>query len=237
MLSHVNGWTASIGTLQRGGARVVYRPVGLYNSRVNVSTDNRAEITRERILETAADEMYRSGYQAASIGQMLKQLGISKGCFYHHFQTKAELGYAVIDELYGPGQKAFWDDALAGDDPLSALIELLRCMAGDLKGEKLVCGCPINNLAQEMSPLDEGFRTRLERIYRRWHQRLTEAFLRAQRDGRMADDVDVAEVASFVMATTQGATGMAKNAQDNQVFTQSVRGLVRYLEGLQIKVA
>lgn len=204
---------------------------------MNPPSDNRGEITRERILETAADEMYRAGYQAASIGSMIKRLGISKGCFYHHFPTKSELGYAVIDELYAPAQQAFWEETLGASDPLRSLIDLLRCMAGDLKGERLTCGCPINNLAQEMSPLDEGFRTRLERIYQRWQQRMTEALLRAQKEGLMAETVDAAEVASFVIATMQGATGMAKNAQDSKVFSQSVRGLIGYLEGLQKKAA
>ena len=197
------------------------------------ATETRAEITRERILEAAAEEMHRDGYQAASVGHIIKKLGISKGCFYHHFPTKSDLGYAVIDELYAPGQKAFWDNALSADDPLAAVIERLRCMAAELQGEKLTCGCPVNNLAQEMSPLDEGFRTRLEAIYRRWRQRMTEGLLRAQREGAMTADADAEEVASFVMATIQGATGMAKNAQDNQVFAKSVGGLIRYLESLR----
>ena len=200
---------------------------------MSTATDTRAEITRERILEAAAEAMHRDGYQAASVGHIIKKLGISKGCFYHHFPTKSDLGYAVIDELYAPSQKAFWDNALSADDPLAAMIGLLRCMAAELQGEKLTCGCPVNNLAQEMSPLDEGFRTRLEAIYRRWRQRMTEALLRAQREGSMTADADAEEVASFVMATIQGATGMAKNAQDNQVFAQSVGGLIHYLQSLR----
>ncbi len=200
---------------------------------MNTAAETRADRTRDRILEAAADEMHRAGYQAASIGRIISRLRISKGCFYHHFPTKSDLGYAVLDELYAPGQKAFWNEALSGDNPLAALIDLLRCMAGELQGDRLRCGCPVNNLAQEMSPLDEGFRTRLESIYRHWRQRMTEGLLRAQRDGLMSADVDAGEVACFAIATIQGATGLAKNAQDNQVFSQSVQGLVRYLESLQ----
>jgi len=92
-------------------------------------------------------------------------------------------------------------------------------------------------VAQEMSPLDEGFRNRVEKVYSRWERRMTEAFLRAQRDGHMRKDVDASEAAAFVIATTQGAIGLAKNAQATEVFSKSVRGLTRYLEGLAAEAA
>ncbi|MEO0971905.1 MAG: TetR/AcrR family transcriptional regulator, partial [Pseudomonadota bacterium] len=56
-----------------------------------------AEQTRDRILTSAAEEIYRVGFQAASTANILKQLGISKGALYHHFASKQALGYAVLD--------------------------------------------------------------------------------------------------------------------------------------------
>ena len=39
-----------------------------------------------------------------------------------------------------------------------------------LEGSPLNLGCPLNNLAQEMSPLDEGFRTRTQQVFELWMQ-------------------------------------------------------------------
>jgi AcrR family transcriptional regulator len=196
-----------------------------------------AEITREKILEASAEEIYRAGFRAASLNEILKKLGISKGALYHHFPDKNALGYAVVDELYAHRMEQAWAAALNSDDPLRGIAaHLRRCCKIDDE-DTLKCGCPINNLAQEMSPIDEGFRERIERIYDRWHKQMMRAFIQAQRDGIMRRDVDPGEVAYFVIATTQGAIGLAKNAQNGRRFEDAINGLIRYLEGLRADTA
>lgn len=194
--------------------------------------EKQAEVTREKILDAAAEEIYRVGFQAASIGEILKKLGISKGALYHHFPSKQDLGYAVLEEVFCVGSLAAWDAALDHDDPIAGLREMFLGMEDTLAGQRLQCGCPINNLAQEMSPVDEGFRARIERIYARWHRRIRDALAGAQQRGVMRDDVDPSEVAYFIIASMQGATGLAKNAQDCSIFRASIHGLLHYLDDL-----
>lgn len=196
-----------------------------------------AEVTREKILQAAAEEIYRVGFQAASIGDILKKLGISKGALYHHFASKQELGYAVLDDVLCGKAGAAWDAALNHEDPIVGLCDMLECMAGQLEGQRLHCGCPINNLAQEMSPVDEGFRARLEKIYASWHRRIQNALAGAQQRGLMRADVDASEAAYFIIAAMQGAMGLAKNAQDCAIFRASVKGLALYLNSLKQVVA
>lgn len=192
-----------------------------------------ADITREKILETAAAEIYRVGYQAASLGDILKTLGMSKGGLYHHFPNKQALGYAVVDELIARQVSDIWDNALEQEHPLDGVIQLLQCMTDHFDETHMQCGCPINNLAQEMSPIDEGFRQRVVAIYARWQRRLTEALLRAQNQGDIKSDVNPKQVAAFIIATTQGSMGIAKNAQCKEVYRECIAGLVQYLEGLK----
>lgn len=192
-----------------------------------------ADLTREKILEAAAEEIYRVGFQSASIADILKRLGISKGALYHHFPSKQALGYAVLEEVFGTGSLAAWDAALDHADPLAGLREMFLGMEHKLEGQRLQCGCPINNLAQEMSPVDEGFRARIEHIYERWHRRIRDALAGAQQRGLMRTDVDPGEVAYFIIASMQGATGLAKNAQNCAIFRASIHGLLHYLEDLR----
>ena len=193
-----------------------------------------AELTREKIMETAAEEIYRVGFQATSIGEILRKLGVSKGCFYHHFQTKQQLGYAVLEEMYFKIQAEIWNPILNGNDPLNGIIKLYRDTNKELETERIKHGCPINNLAQEMSPIDEGFRKRVEKIYQTWHKQLTLALKRAQKENTMRSDIDPNEVAALIIAVTQGAVGIAKNAQQPKTFKEYTRGLIHYLEQLRI---
>ena len=104
-------------------------------------------------------------------------------------------------------------------------------------GQRLCCGCPINNLSQEMSSVDEGFRERIEKIYERWHRRIHDALAGAQRRGLMRGDVDPSDVAYFIIASMQGATGLAKSAQNCAIYRASIHGLLHYLDDLRTVTA
>ena len=53
---------------------------------------DKSQVTREKIILAAFNEMYQSGFQAASLIRILKDSGITKGALYHHFENKIELG-------------------------------------------------------------------------------------------------------------------------------------------------
>ena len=197
----------------------------------------KAEITREKILEAAADEIHRVGFRAASLSEILSKLGISKGALYHHFPDKLALGYAVLDECFGKRLQDEWAHALKTTDPLVGITDLLTVKVNKTCQDSLCCGCPINNLATEMSPVDEGFRERIEEVYKKWHKQIARAILDGQTNGVVRNDIEPSEVAYFVIASIQGAVGLAKNAQDYGMFRNAVRGLFSYLEGLRVKAA
>lgn len=190
--------------------------------------------TRRAILDAAFRQIYRHGYQGTRLDDVLAATGLTKGALYHHFPNKQALGYAVVDEVIRDTVQAVWLRPLAeADDPLDQIIRSIRGMASVLGGDIVTFGCPLNNLAQEMSPLNEGFRARLDRIYQEWHQGIRDALRRAQRTGRIRGDVDCANTATFVLAAVAGCIGVAKNAQSLEQLQICGAGLIDYLETLR----
>ena len=57
----------------------------------------RSEETRTRILEAAVKQFSVHGYNKASVDSICEQAGVSKGAFYHHFQTKQDVFLALLD--------------------------------------------------------------------------------------------------------------------------------------------
>src|SRR5215469_8479775 len=57
------------------------------------------ERTRERLLTAGYQEVYRSGFQSASIDTILAAANVTKGALYYHFESKEALGHAIIDEV------------------------------------------------------------------------------------------------------------------------------------------
>ncbi len=190
--------------------------------------------TRARILEAAFLEMYRNGFQGMRLDEVLKATDLTKGALYHHFPSKKALGYAVVDEVIIPTMEAMWLQPLKNaTDPLAGLVTVIEQMPDNKPPEMIEYGCPLNNLSQEMSPLDEGFRQRLDYAFRVWHDVTQEALERARLQGTLRDDVDCDETATFIMAALEGCIGIAKNAQSVERLHVCNRGLIRFIESLR----
>ena len=191
-----------------------------------------AERTRERLLQAAFREVYRSGFQSAGLDTILASTGVTKGALYYHFDSKEALGYAVVDEIIGPDLHIKWLRPLkSGNDPVDTLISIVQ--GESVRPEDVRGGCPLNNLAQEMSPLDEGFRKRLANVFQAWQEGIAAALREGQAAGRVRRDVKPAEAAGFLIATLEGYVSLAKNAQDAKVMKAGIRNIVEWLRSLR----
>lgn len=187
--------------------------------------------TRERLLQAAFQEVYRSGFQSAGLNAILANARVTKGALYHHFGSKEALGYAIVEEIIGPDNRSQWLRPLQKcKDPIDALIGIVQ---GLVRPEFVRGGCPLINLAQEMSPLHAGFRKRLATIFRNWQDGIAAALLDGQKRGRVRRDVDPAETAGFLIAMAEGYGSLAKNAQDPRVMKEGIRNIVRWLQSLR----
>src|SRR5271170_8481069 len=81
------------------------------------------ERTRERLLRAASREIYRSGFQSASLDTILASAGVTKGALYYHFKNKEAVGYAVVEEIIAPDVHGKWVRPFQNvKDPIDALI-------------------------------------------------------------------------------------------------------------------
>lgn len=192
------------------------------------------ENTRQQLLHAACEEIHRYGFQAASLSRILAKTKLTKGALYHHFKNKTALGYAVVEELIQQEKITHWVEPLAGrDDPITCLIDLLMDAAACIDQEDLCLGFILHNLAQEMSPVDEGFRTRINHIYQCWQDGLASALAYGQGCSTVRRDIDPAAAATFIVAAMEGCMALTKQAQNVAVLHQCGKGLVEYLQGLR----
>jgi len=67
-----------------------------------------------------------------------------------------------------------------------------------------IAGCPLNNLAQEMSQRDEVFRKHLAKVFHDWQDGTATALRRRQAEGTVRRDLDACEAARFLIAVYGG---------------------------------
>lgn len=192
------------------------------------------ESTRQRLLEAAHREIYEHGFQAASLDRILANTGLSKGALYHHFGTKQALGIAVVNEVIGARLRAEWVEPFQhARCPLQTLIDLLDGKQKLATERSIRLGCDLNNLMQEMSPLDEAFRQSLAKIIAQWRSALEDGLRLSQIAGEMRADVDCARTALFVIAAIEGCVGISKNQGSVAGYRDCLQGIKDYLRSLR----
>jgi AcrR family transcriptional regulator len=191
------------------------------------------DVTREKILDAAFQEIYRHGFQAASLNNILANTGLTKGALYHHFPNKDDLGHAVIEEVVREGLDAMVFAPLRDSrEPFAELLDVIRAKAARTDADNVKLGCALNNLMQEMSPLDAGFKKRLNGVLTAWQEAVEEALTRAQKQGQVRREVDARAAALFIVSAWEGCVGVAKNLQSVRDFRLCMKQLEEYVQGL-----
>lgn len=192
------------------------------------------EATRESLLHCAFQEIYEHGYAGASLDRILANSGVTKGALYHHFGSKAELANAVIDEVIRPIVMERWTDPIReSDDPITALREHAIEVMADFTDQEVACGCPLNNLIQELANAEEDFREHLARVCDDWRAGLAEAFERGKAAGNVRGDVDPAAAAAFIVASIEGLATTMKSSRDREVTRSAATMFLQFLESLR----
>jgi TetR/AcrR family transcriptional repressor of nem operon len=205
----------------------------MYDERMN-ATAKSSDLTRQTLLEAAFAEIHRNGFQAASLTQILADTGLTKGALYHHFPDKKALGLAVIEDVIRPQLAAMMFAPLADTrQPLAAIQALLKTKAAEPDPWVVTLGCPLNNLMQEMSPVDESFRLQLNNLFQDWVAVVTEALERGLKSGEVKPEVNAADTAFFIVSALEGCIGMSKNTQSIAAYRGCLGQLNTYLETLK----
>ncbi|MEO5338732.1 MAG: TetR/AcrR family transcriptional regulator [Magnetospirillum sp. WYHS-4] len=188
------------------------------------------QATRRVILESAWRLVRRRGFQATGLNDILADTGLTKGAFYHHFPTKLALGYALVEGPLRDYVETWWVKPLEGsDDPVAGLARIVQERAAEDIPAMLPLGCPLTNLMAEMALVDEGFRDRLDELYRLWRKSLSRALRHGQQRGTLRGDLDAEPTAAAIIAILQGAFVQAKTTQSMDTFRDCMSGLADYL--------
>jgi TetR/AcrR family transcriptional repressor of nem operon len=190
--------------------------------------------TRQRLLRTAFEEIHAHGFQGMRVDEVLRRSGLKKGAFYHHFGSKTELAYAVLEEQVRPLVESIWVEPLArDDDPVRVMLGMLDDLDERVPPSMLEHGCPLNNLAQEMAALDQGFRARIAGFFAAWIDKVADLFERGKAAGFIRGDVDSLAVARFLVAVLEGCVGLFKAQREPRQWHACRSQLAAYLAALR----
>jgi len=166
--------------------------------------------TREKIIEAAIALINKYGFNYTGISRILKEIQVPKGSFYHYFESKEALGYAVIEKASQDHfQKLDEYFNNARGTPLNKIKAFFQ-YAVDQYDIKADHGCILGNLGQELAQQHPGYRQRLAQVFSDTEQYFARLFEEAKSNGELPKKVDSLKLAEFVFTSWEGAILSAK---------------------------
>jgi AcrR family transcriptional regulator len=191
---------------------------------------NDPEAMRRRVLDVAAAAFQARGYHSTSTHDIMREAGVTGGALHHHFPTKKALGLAVIRDRVGQAVEDTWIEpirtALTAAD---GICEVFEQLTASLDARGTVLGCPLNNLALELSLADAEFQQAVQSVFERWQTALAEK-LRADRAASALTDAEPEHLAAFIVAACSGAMAMAKAKQSSEPLAICAQQLAAFLQ-------
>ncbi|MEV6645990.1 ScbR family autoregulator-binding transcription factor [Amycolatopsis sp. NPDC051371] len=159
-----------------------------------MARQERAEQTRNAILEAAASRFDAVGFLGASLSDILTEAGVTKGALYFHFKSKEDLADALIDEQFTVS-----DPLENVENPgLQTVIDLTQGMAASLQSDVRV-------RASIRLVIEQGsFIAPAANAYKRWIDTIHGCLLAAKAAGDLRKEVNPHDLAQFVQASFTG---------------------------------
>jgi TetR/AcrR family transcriptional regulator, transcriptional repressor for nem operon len=164
------------------------------------------EDTRLALIKAGRRIIVAKGYNHAGIQEILQDVGVPKGSFYHFFSSKEEFGLALID--YDSQMHDRIVEQYLGDTSLSPLNRIKRYFTFKLEEFETLQyreGCLFGNLSQEMADQNDRFRLRLQEAVARWCDQFAECIQSAQDAGEISAQQSAQDLAAFCLNSWEGA--------------------------------
>lgn len=193
---------------------------------------SKAEQTRSRIIEQAAEVFNQRGYAGTSMADLMAATGLKKGGLYNHFASKDELAIAAFDfavQLASQRHIKALKGAQSGRQKLQAVVNSFTQSFAEISAWG---GCPLFNTAVESDDTHPKLRAKAEQAINRWREMLRKITQKAIDTGEFASDIEPDEVATIIIAVLEGALVLARLYDDPAHMERAHRHLHGYLSSL-----
>jgi TetR/AcrR family transcriptional repressor of nem operon len=211
-------------------------PHHLMKPKPNRTRRNDPDGMRNHVLDVAADLFQARGYHATSINDLLQKAGLSGGALHHHFPTKQSIGLGVINERVAPAVRETWIDPIRTAPSLrKGIASVFEAIVAGLETRGSVSGCPLNNLALELSRHDPEFRRAIDAVFSEWQAAIGERIAKT-RGGARLDRAKRADCAAFIISVYSGAMTLAKSSQTASALRSAASFLAQWLRDRDLEL-
>src|ERR1700691_2948377 len=187
--------------------------------------------SKTKLLNAALHVIRAKGYSGARVEDICAEAGLTKGSFFHHFDSKEALALAAAEywiEVTG-AQFASAPYHLPAD-PLDRLLAYVDFRKSLLMGELSDFTCLAGTMVQEVYDTHPAIRDACNRSISEHAATLVPYIEEVMRQRDMLPDWTAESLALYTQATLQGAFILAKAKHNREIAAAIIDHLRRYLE-------
>jgi AcrR family transcriptional regulator len=178
-------------------------------------------------MDAATAIFARSGFDRATVDEIVREAGFSKGAFYVHFESKEDLFWAMLEERIARQQEVFLK-AVDHTEPLAVNVRKILSGVFGLVREDPLWGTLFMEFGAHATR-NEKVRSRLASMYERWRGLIVDILTAGRDAGRIREDIDVQFIATVLMAAVEGSIMQSRLAPETVRLDEMVEPLTRTL--------
>ncbi|SHF27165.1 transcriptional regulator, TetR family [Lampropedia hyalina DSM 16112] len=187
--------------------------------------------TRQLLVQAGLVMLTQRGYSSVGIEEVLRQVGVPKGSFYHYFGSKEAFGQVLIAAYHEYFCRKLERCLLhPAHSPLQRVQDFVDDAKNGMAKYGFQRGCLVGNLGQEMNALPESFRQQLIDVFSEWQQRMAQCLREAQAQQQIPASRDCEWFASYFWIGWEGAVLRAKLEQSAVPLDIFARGFMHLVQ-------
>ena len=190
--------------------------------------------TMHRLCGKGLEIFNEKGYYNTSLDDILTELDLSKGAFYHHFKSKEDYFISIVQNLIVQKVYALLVEPLnTFENPLPIIVESLENALEPGKRNEMAYGFMLNDFLTEFNKRNEEISNYLKDIINVWEVNLVSVLKRGKVDGHIARHVDCEGVATYIIASFMGMRTLMIDNSNRQLKYQYIQQLKQYFKSLE----
>jgi TetR/AcrR family transcriptional repressor of nem operon len=191
--------------------------------------------TRERILDAAQELILERGYSGMTVDNVLGEVELTKGAFFHHFKSKDELAMALLQRFAERDAEIYRETReraeKLSDDPLQQLLIFVRLFEEMFDGlAEPYPGCLFASYLYELQLFGDETRKLIRNSFEQWRSLLREKIEAVVRKYPPQAKVDASHLADAFTVVLEGAFITGKAMNEPQVVADQLRLYRNYVE-------
>ncbi len=192
--------------------------------------------TMQRLQTAGLELFYQKGYYNTSIDDILKELSLSKGAFYYHFQSKEEFFISIVQNLlFRKIYSALIEPIEGEEDPLNKIVLCFDNALETAEHNFLDYGFVLSNFITEFNGKNPDIMNYLQDILKVWEVNLVTALQKGKTDGFVSRHIDSEAVATYLISSYIGVRTLMVEGNSKILRYKYIQQLRQYFKSMEYK--